>query len=116
MQFEANTQNTSLNEKTVFFSHLALRYKKYMALHKEFGLLLRNQNKEKDWGNVTEHCLVEAARAEKISELLKFSEEITVNLIAAAIIHDTGKKIEIDYLNEHGSSLETIAKAQAEFG
>jgi hypothetical protein len=106
--------SSNSSEKTLFFSSLALRYKKFVKLHQEFGLLSKNSDGDRDWGNVTEHCLVEAARAEVFAGLLKISDQMKNSLIAAAILHDVGKKSEIAYLKEKGSSLETILEAQAE--
>jgi len=83
-------------KKTKFFSELALSLKKALKLHKFPGELWgRTPDKKRDWGNVSEHCLVEAVRAETIADLLHLPEQTKNDLKLAAALHDYDKKHEI---------------------
>ena len=64
-----------------------------MRLHRNEGLWDRIPGSSKrDWGNVTEHCLVETARVIVLADLLKLSDETKAELKLAAAMHDFFKK------------------------
>lgn len=95
--------------KTHYFSKLALRLKWAIKLHRELlwggNRILPNWENiqvrfEWDWSNVTQHCLVVAARTEELSEKLWLSDSITESLMQASIFHDVGKKIEKEIVTE----------------
>lgn len=74
------------------FSGLALRNLGLMKLHKEFGLL----PKKEGWGNISEHCVVEAAAAEVVADSLGLSEDLKRKLVQAALLHDYYKRREVE--------------------
>lgn len=83
-------------QKRKFFSSLALKHRKTLELHKGPGdLWEKTAEKKRDWGNVSEHCLVETARVEVLAELLKLPAELKRELETAAVLHDYNKKHEI---------------------
>ena len=94
-----NPEETFERKKTKFFSQLALHAKESFRLHKEAGLWERKEGK-RDWGNVSEHCLVEIARSEIFADWLGFSEETKKSLMTAAALHDFNKKQEIQRVKE----------------
>jgi hypothetical protein len=89
-------------KKTIFFSEVTAKVLSSFRLHVREGLFKRNADGERDWGNVSEHCLVEAARAEEFAELLKFSPEMRKMLMNAAAVHDFHKKFETQYTKKNG--------------
>lgn len=99
------------SNKTKYFSKLAVRTREAMALHQERGLWER-QKGTREWGNVAEHSLVEAARAETVAEMMGLSEEMKNELIQAAALHDFYKKDEIEAYRRHGSSWEQLEAAE----
>lgn len=106
-------QNMNLSDKskTHYFSDLALRLRWTIKLHQE---LLWKGNRELpngknisvrvewDWNNVTQHCLVVAARAEELWEKIWLSEEMIHSLMQAAILHDVGKEMEKNIVTKNG--------------
>lgn len=101
-------RNPSSKNKTHYFSQLALRLKKAIALHGhllwEWEIKLedwktspiRLKEEFKDFSNVTKHCLVVAARSWELAEQMWLSDEMIYSLMLAAILHDVGKKIETE--------------------
>ncbi len=94
-----------------FFVKLALKYKQYYKIHQvagqtqrrsEFGVTKVTNSrgelfeKSKRWGDPTEHCLVEAAAAEELADMLKLAPEEKEKLVIATLVHDAGKKFEIE--------------------
>lgn len=98
------------NKKTLYFSKLALQTRKAMALHKERGLWLRSEG-QRDWGNVTEHCLVETARVKELSAMLDLPNDVQHDLELAAAAHDYFKKDEKDIVTAAGLSWESFDQA-----
>lgn len=86
-------ENLFEKQKRKYFSQLAVQVRYALKFHKAAGLLLRKEGK-RDWGNVSEHCLVEAARVNIFAEKLQLAEEIKRDLILAAALHDFFKKAE----------------------
>lgn len=76
------------------------------------------RRKRRPWGNVTEHCLVEAARAEVLCRWIGLPEDHTLDMKIGASLHDFPKRPEIEatrQANESGQSpLATVRKVNAE--
>ncbi len=89
-------------KKTHFFSDLASSLKSIFQIHKRESLWEKTPEGKRDWGNVSEHCLVEAARAREFAELLGFSPDQTRLLLEAAAVHDFHKKFETVHTKQHG--------------
>jgi hypothetical protein len=77
-----------------YFVGLGALYPRAMQLHRDAGLWEADAS-GKTWANVTEHCLMESARARVLSRLLRFSDEQIFLLGEAAAAHDFYKKEEI---------------------
>lgn len=78
-----------------YFYRLGLKVRKALQPHKAWGLWDRKPDdpkKERDWGNVSEHCLVVVARGEAFADLLGFSPTVRNSLVLAATVHDFYKK------------------------
>ncbi len=89
-------------KKTHFFSDLAVSLKSIFEIHRAEELWKKTPEGKRDWGNVSEHCLVEAARAREFAELLGFSQDQTRLLLESAAVHDFHKKFETLYTKQHG--------------
>lgn len=98
-QKQYNPEEEFEHKKTKFFSGLALQLKESLRLHKEAGLWERKEGK-RDWGNVSEHCLVEVARSKIFADWLGFSEGTEKNLMVAAALHDFNKRQEIQQVKK----------------
>lgn len=101
-----------LERKTAYFSGLALQEKEALRLHRSEGLWQRTEDGDRDWGNVTEHCLVEAARVQIFAQILGFDESLTSDLMTAAALHDYFKKGEKEVLEQKGLSWDAYSEAQ----
>lgn len=55
---------------------------------------------EANWENVTGHCLIEAARACILADLLGLDAELKKDLVLAALLHDGHKRQEIEAIQE----------------
>lgn len=114
MNFEAQKNEQEFEKKKKeYFSKLALGVKSALELHKMEGLW-EQKNGKRDWGNVSEHCLVEVARAEIFAEKLNLSQEIKKKLILAAAMHDFFKKSEVEAFDKYGATRETIKRLNDE--
>lgn len=87
-------------KKRRFFSKIAMQERDFLCMHRSFGLLEGDSNRE--WGNVSEHCLVAVARVDVLSEQLKLSDETRALLRHAAALHDFFKKREKDATDSSG--------------
>ncbi|MEW6610085.1 MAG: hypothetical protein AB1352_00435 [Patescibacteria group bacterium] len=65
----------------------------------------------RDWGNVSEHCLVEVARVEVLAEMLGLSDEVKRKLIIAAALHDSGKRNEVTAMKKAKARCEDVMYA-----
>lgn len=81
-------------KKQAYFTRLGLKMRQALELHKASGLWERKDGK-RDWGNVSEHCLAEAARVGVLAGETGLSDGIRGDLIMAAALHDVSKKEEI---------------------
>lgn len=101
-----NPEEDFEKRKREFFSRLAVRVKDAMKLHKEAGLWDRKDGK-RDWGNVSEHCLVEVARADVMANWLGLTSETKDNLMMAAALHDFYKSHEMKKVKDAMASGES---------
>ncbi len=100
-------------EKTKYFSQLAVEMREALALHKGAGLWERKDGK-RDWGNVSEHCLVEVARTDVFAGMLKLPDDVMEDLKVAAALHDFFKKGEKEIATNEGLSWNSFDKASQE--
>lgn len=81
--------------KREYFYRLGLKVRKALQPHKAWGLWDRipgDPERKRDWGNVSEHCLVVVARGEAFADLLGFSPAVRNGLMLAATVHDFYKR------------------------
>lgn len=97
--------------KRKYFANVGIRLREALRLHQASGLWERRSDGERDWGNVSEHCLVEAARAEVLAEAVGLSTERAQQLTTAAALHDYFKRQEVALVTERGPSWETYAES-----
>ncbi len=101
-----------------YFVKLGLQLKNPLRLHKAAGLWDRipksSQVGLKEWGNVSEHCLVEAARVAVFSTWLGFSRDLREDLIHAAALHDYFKKREKEMTRQEGNTEVSYDSAERE--
>jgi len=99
-------------KKRVYFMKLGVSGLNWFKAHDTIGRLWEGP-KAKRWENVSEHCLVVAARAEILAKWLALSEESRKELFGAAILHDYNKKEEIEYTGKNGRTPESFNEAYA---
>jgi len=87
-------------KKTKYFDNLAKSLKSAFEMHKGQGRLWEGD--KRDWGNVSEHCLVVTARVETLSDLLKLTEDTKKNIMYAAALHDFSKRREKELKTPEG--------------
>lgn len=82
---------TLLFKKRAFFSDFAIRHLREMRVLKEGGVLGRGN---REWRNVSEHCLLAGVMANTLGELLQISPEDLDMVTRVALIHDWDKRVE----------------------
>jgi len=97
-------------KKTRYFSALGLQMREALRLHKDIGLWKKVEGK-RDWGNVSEHCLVEVARARVLATKLGLGQDMVHDLETAAALHDFYKAQEKKIVTEGGLNWESFDKA-----
>lgn len=95
-------QDIDRKTKTHYFQELSLKTRKSLALHKNQGGLW---DKENPWRNVSQHCLVEAARSEVFTDLLGLPDDIKSDLRLASSGHDFNKRNEIEGVSQNMASV-----------
>lgn len=98
------------DQKRRFFVRLGLSVREALKLHKKSGLWDRKEG----WRNVSDHCLVEVARADVLADKLGLPEDIKKDLKIAAALHDFFKKSEKEILAAGGESWDSSEKAHQE--
>lgn len=93
--------------KFKYFRNIGLEMRNALKMHKSEGLWDR-VNGKRDFGNVTEHCLVEAARVDILAEFLNLPDDIKRDLKIAATLHDFFKKKEKEIVTANGLSWESF--------
>lgn len=114
-QFNSDKQEQSSDKKRKYFVQLGLQVRGAFKIHKEAGLWERKEGK-RDWGNVSEHCLVEVARAEIFAEKLRLSDNAKSDLNVAAALHDFFKKGEKEIVVANGLTWDSFKEAADESG
>lgn len=97
-----------------YFSKLGLELRRAFKMHAVAGLWERTPEYKRDWGNVSEHCLVEAARADVLSDLLSFSSGLKGYLRMAAAVSDYFKRREKEITRGSSDPEKAFARAEAE--
>jgi hypothetical protein len=100
------------SKKKAYFSRLAVEMMSALRLHATYGLWGPEGTKA-DWRNVSQHCLVEAARAREFAKLIGLSAKVSSDLEIAAALHDFNKPEEIRATREGGITWETTEQASA---
>ena len=83
------------DKRRPYFEKLAGKVMPAIEMHKKFDLL-----DDPKWRNVSEHCLMEAARVEIIAGLIGLSQDIIKDLVTTSALHDFYKKYEIGAIQE----------------
>lgn len=107
---ENSSHITDTNKRTYFINLGRTVYNAFQA-HQEQGLQDRNTEGAKDWGNVSEHCLVEVARVKALGKAIGLSEETIMDLKTAAMLHDFFKKEEKSIVTAEGLHWESFEHA-----
>lgn len=102
-----------IDKKRQYFVKLGLQMREALKLHKKAGLWEKKEGK-REWGNVSEHCLVEAARVDVFADKLNLSEDLKHDLKIAAALHDFFKKGEKEIVTSEGLTWDSFDKATAE--
>jgi hypothetical protein len=106
IQMETGISNFDSAKREYFFN-IGLEMRNALKMHKAEGLWDR-VNGKRDFGNVSEHCLIEAARVDILAELLYLPEDIRKDLMTAATLHDFFKKKEKEIVIANGLSWESF--------
>ncbi len=101
------------DRKKAYFIRIGLQMRKALQLHKEAELWERKEGK-RDWGNVSEHCLVEVARTDVFADLLALPDDMKGDLRLAAALHDFFKKSEKEIVTKGALSWESFGTASQE--
>ncbi len=111
-------------KRRLFFSRLALQHRNLLQLHREAGQTQRNEKFGKDenernkrWGDVTQHCLVELAASEILSDILHLSPQDSQDFAISALVHDAQKRSEIEKLRgiKDPKEVERVYKESKQF-
>lgn len=102
-----------LRKRRAYFFKLGLEVREALKLHKTSGLW-DGRGRERAWGNISEHCLVEVARVSIFADILGLSQEIKRDLMTAAALHDFFKKGERGILESGGLTSESFEKSAEE--
>ncbi len=114
MKENSETRSNFELKKAGYFTKLGLKVRETLKLHKGVGALWGEEGTREDWRNVTEHCLVETARANAFASLLGFSDLTKKNLILAAAAHDFNKRYEMESTKREGRTLGSFERAYSE--
>lgn len=100
------------SQKWGYFASLALSHTREFRTHIKYGLWERQERGgPREWGNVSEHCLVEAARAIEFARLLDLPTDVASDLATAATLHDAYKRREAELVRERGPSWAVFEEA-----
>lgn len=107
------------HQKASYWTRQGLSVREGMRMHRLSGQLEKGSDRKgpDSWRNVTEHCLVQVARAGILGEWIGLPEDLIADMKMAAILHDFDKKQEIEVTREAektGDSPLSAYKAQAE--
>src|SRR3989344_1031447 len=102
------------DKKGAYFGALFLRNWHAFQLHKREGLWIKVDSGKRDWGNMSEHCAVVAARAGTVARMLGLSPKTERELEQAGSLHDLSKKRQKITVTGAGLSYESFDKAAEE--
>lgn len=113
-------------KRRTYFVQLARRYKPYYELHRLSGQTNRFKDKDKEgntlrkkerWGDPTQHCLVELAAAEILSDMVHLSPQDSQDFAVSALVHDAQKRPEIEKLKgvKDPNEVERVYKESKQF-
>lgn len=90
-------EESNQKEKSLYFRNLTNRYPREMRLLFRGGKLTGSSRskKEEQWRNVAEHCTVQLAAAEVMSDLLQLEPEDKEKLCSVAAVHDWRKRMDV---------------------
>ncbi len=95
--FEINNKENLA--KTKYFSDFAVKHLSEMKILKKGGILGKEN---KDWRNISEHCLAEAVGADILAEDLGADRK---KVVRAVLIHDWYKRREVEAMKKIGGVL-----------
>lgn len=95
-------------KKTKYFSHFAAMHLPEMRILKKGGVLGKEN---RDWRNISEHCLLEAVGADIVAEYAGADRK---RLVTSALLHDWYKRSEIESMKKLGGAEGHHAAAQEE--
>ncbi len=105
-----------IEKKRRFWVRVGLSVRDGIRMHQATGQLAKNpETLKRDWGNVTEHCLVEVARGDVLGRWVGLPDDLISYIKIAAVLHDFHKKQEITVTrlaNENGTSPLTAVKSE----
>lgn len=109
-------ERTPREIKTGYWVRMALSVREGIDMHYVSGQMTKNrQTQERPWGNVTEHCLVETARAETLGKWIGLPEDLIRDMKIGAFLHDYSKRQEITATREaNKSGASPLAAVKAE--
>lgn len=112
-------ERTPGENKTIYWAKMALSVRKGIRMHRVSNQMTKDpETRKRPWGNVTEHCLVEVARAEVLGRWIGLPEDLILDMKMGAILHDFSKRQEITATreaNQNGNSpLTAVKKVQSE--
>lgn len=89
-------ERTPSKIKTGYWVRMALSVREGIDMHYVSGQMTKNlQTRERPWGNITEHCLVETSRAETLGKWIGLPEDLIRDMKIGAFLHDYSKRQEI---------------------
>lgn len=83
-------------KKTMYWSRVGIGVRKGLKMHQLSGQL----SPDHSWRNVTEHCLVQVARAEVLARWIGLPEAYITEIKTAEILEDFSKRQEIELTRE----------------
>lgn len=112
-------ERTPTENKTIYWAKMALSVRNALLMHRVSDQMTKDpKTRERPWGNITEHCLVEVARVEVLGRWIGLPEDLVLDMKRGAILHDFPKRQEIEATreaNQNGTSpLAAVKKVQAE--
>lgn len=92
-------------QKRQYWMRMGCSVKEGIRMHRISGQRDREgESRFRPWGNVTEHCLVEVARAETLGTWIGLSADLIGDIKTAGALHDYPKKDEITAIRDAEAS------------
>lgn len=100
-------RNTA-DRNTMYWTKMGLSVRKAIRMHQQSGQLHKDpESKERPWGNVTEHCLVQTARAEVLGRWIGLPDDLIEDIKLGVALHDVAKEREIKATRHSNTSGES---------